>query len=427
MRINLSKRKFHDYLSGLSLKMVVLISQFAVVPIFISNLGIEKYGEWLILTTIPNYLMMSDLGLNQTVTNKLCELIKRNKQKLERIIFNTAFTFLIIISISLLMLFFLGTYFFKINELLNIKVLTERNCIWILGVYILNVCIFLIFRLIIGYFKVLNKFYMHEYMLAITYALDFIFVFLVLYNDYNLVLIPSLLLAIRLVLGVIVVFRLKKKSVLKLRLDFRFKYVLSLLPVSLKLSVFMLGFALLLQGTTLVVGSVLGASLVVVFNTLRTLVNSIRTFSSVLYLPTMPQFAFYMAEKKIAEVKGLLISVTKKVIIASFLFCLFIYFFKDIILRLWLKTEIIYSEMFFMFMLFSVFFHTIWNANSMLSLGVNYLDRLIYYPVIVLFYLGIVFLVIKEYGLISVSIGMFFLDLTMLYIVFKSNKQKVKI
>ncbi|MFC8316662.1 hypothetical protein ACFUEJ_24125, partial [Gordonia sp. NPDC057258] len=43
---------------------VSVFAQIVSVPLFLSVWGAAKYGEWILISTIPTYLALSDLGLS---------------------------------------------------------------------------------------------------------------------------------------------------------------------------------------------------------------------------------------------------------------------------------------------------------------------------------------------------------------------------
>lgn len=52
-------------------RLVQIAIQLALVPAFANAWGLETYGVWLILFTIPSYLVISDFGLTQAATNDM--------------------------------------------------------------------------------------------------------------------------------------------------------------------------------------------------------------------------------------------------------------------------------------------------------------------------------------------------------------------
>lgn len=416
-------KKKHNFISGLSVKLIVLISQLILVPIFINSLGIEKYGEWLILTTIPNYLILSDLGLNQIVTNEICILIATNAFSEQQKIFKSTFSLLVLIGLILTSIFFIVFTFFNVEDFFNFKHLQSKELILIIGFYVLNVTIFLLLRLLIGYYKALDKYYLHEYALFATYAFDLFATILILHFDCALYYIPISYIFIRLVLFALINLNLRKVPYFEIGFTKDLSHAKKMIPASIKLSLFSIGYALILQGTTFLVGFKLGSIVVVTFNTLRTLINSLKAFLSVLYLPSMPEFTILMAQNKPKIVHKKLY----KLILNTFVIALFssigLYLFKDIIILFWLKENLVYSNLFLILMLLSIIVQSVWNAASMLPFSINQLNTLIWFPLLCIIFLISQFFSLNHFGLVGIGAGFLILDLLMLFIVNKSNMQ----
>lgn len=59
--------------------MVLMVSQLATAPVLIRNLGVQGYGAWLLLSTIPTYLALSDLGFANAAGPRMTELVSRGR------------------------------------------------------------------------------------------------------------------------------------------------------------------------------------------------------------------------------------------------------------------------------------------------------------------------------------------------------------
>lgn len=57
--------------AGLLSQFALGLMQLAAIPIFFAIWGPEKYGLWLILSTVPAYLALSDFGIFSTVTTQI--------------------------------------------------------------------------------------------------------------------------------------------------------------------------------------------------------------------------------------------------------------------------------------------------------------------------------------------------------------------
>jgi hypothetical protein len=65
--------------SGLS-KVLILLRQAALVPLFLQSWGIVGYGEWLLLASIPTVLAMSNLGLGTAGCTQIALALGANKK-----------------------------------------------------------------------------------------------------------------------------------------------------------------------------------------------------------------------------------------------------------------------------------------------------------------------------------------------------------
>lgn len=415
------QKHFHNYFSSFLQRFCMLISQLFLIPAFIFNLGIEQYGEWLILTTIPNYLLLSDLGLTLTVTNEICRLINLKEFSSQEKLFKATLSFLSLIVVFLIFIFLILSSFIDFKTLLNLRFFSNKDVLLILGAFMINVFSYLIFLVTIGYFKSLNLFHKHEYFLALTLFLDFIATLIILNFKIALYFIPITMSTIRLVTIFIVNKELKKFKFYKFGFSLDWSKAIKLLPVSLKLSFFQLGTAFFIQGSTFLVGMVLGSSMVVIFNTIRTLVNSLRSFINILYIPTMQEFTVLLTknlkEKAFVKLKKLL----ALIFLVSLISCFGIYFFRDFIFELWFKNSFLYDVNFLILMLCSIIVYNLWNAASMLPLSINRMDKLAYYPILSILVLVVQYFILPITGLTGLAVSFIFIDLIMLFIVLKLN------
>lgn len=62
-------------------QLVTIGSQLVLTPLFFFAWGADEYGKWLLLTTIPTYLLMADLGFGSAAANEMAILAGANKMK----------------------------------------------------------------------------------------------------------------------------------------------------------------------------------------------------------------------------------------------------------------------------------------------------------------------------------------------------------
>ena len=61
-------------------QIVTLLTQLAGVPLFLHFWGVEEYGEWLILSALPAYLVMSDFGFASVAANDMTMTVAQGRK-----------------------------------------------------------------------------------------------------------------------------------------------------------------------------------------------------------------------------------------------------------------------------------------------------------------------------------------------------------
>lgn len=62
-------------------RVVSLVIQIVTVPVMLEHWGARTYGEWILLSTIPSYLAMSDIGFGNVAGNEITMLVASGKRK----------------------------------------------------------------------------------------------------------------------------------------------------------------------------------------------------------------------------------------------------------------------------------------------------------------------------------------------------------
>lgn len=102
---SLNHRIFSNGLaSGLS-KVLILLRQAALVPLFLQSWGVVGYGEWLLLSSVPTVLAMSNLGLGTAGCTQIALALGANKITGANRILVTSLMVTTVLSIALLLLF----------------------------------------------------------------------------------------------------------------------------------------------------------------------------------------------------------------------------------------------------------------------------------------------------------------------------------
>lgn len=87
-------------------QVVTILIQFLSIPLLIKYWGVEQYGIWLLISTVPVYLSFSDFGFTFVAKNKMSILVSANKRHDALVVYQSVFLLL-----SGVGLFLLSTYF----------------------------------------------------------------------------------------------------------------------------------------------------------------------------------------------------------------------------------------------------------------------------------------------------------------------------
>lgn len=90
-----------------------------LVPITINYISPLQFGVWLTISSFLTWFAFFDIGFGNGLKNKLAEAIANDDYRLGRIYVSTTYFILLIISLSLLLMFFIANYFLDWAKILN--------------------------------------------------------------------------------------------------------------------------------------------------------------------------------------------------------------------------------------------------------------------------------------------------------------------
>lgn len=116
---NLSKIYLKQIGSTIILRIFSVLISLIYVPVVLGYLDQEKYGIWITLTTVVNWIQLLDVGMGNGMRNKLAETIAQNKPELGRMYISTTYGILGGIFLGVLVFFFSVNSYINWQEILN--------------------------------------------------------------------------------------------------------------------------------------------------------------------------------------------------------------------------------------------------------------------------------------------------------------------
>jgi O-antigen/teichoic acid export membrane protein len=351
---------------------VNFLSQIAMVPLFISFWGVDKYADWILITSLSTIFVMSDMGLNRASNNEF--VIKFYKKEFETCLKlqTNGFLFVLLVFAFFLMISIFVDYIWGFKEILGVTQFTEQETSIGFILLLTDVFVMMYGRVYHGIFRATSRTHVVIVVDNLSRLGSLIVMFFGIYlgmsiiNMLILFILPDLF-------GVFYKhFSAKKSFDSGFSLSNFDKEVLkSIVKPSLAFMFFPLGQAISSQGMVFVVNSLLGGTVLVVFTTTRTLVNFLRQVVNMLSTSINPEICAAYGRNDYKTI----LNIYNRSLVITFVTTLGCIFFLVItgkfIYTEWTKHEILFNYSFFVGMLFVLLISCLTGLSSVIPLSTN--------------------------------------------------------
>lgn len=118
-------------------KALSVVIQLVSVPVLLHHWGAAVYGEWILLSTVPTYFAMSDIGFGNVAGNEMTMLVAAEKSEEALDVFQSVSLFITGLSVLICMLFSIGVWYLPVDKWLHIRAISRsdtRMILLLLGV-----------------------------------------------------------------------------------------------------------------------------------------------------------------------------------------------------------------------------------------------------------------------------------------------------
>lgn len=291
-----------------SLHKLVLAGQHLIlVPFFLKAWGAAYYGEWLTLSAVPMAFTLSDLGFGSAVANEFVIRYVEGSKKKAADYMVTGRSMLIIICFVVLGLSAIGIYFAWKEGWLKAMEMPENIALAALALLIVSRILCFYNALSEAYLRAACKAHIAIHLATTFMALRLLSGMLVLLCKGNALHLAIVDVSIT-ILSVIIlqwIGTISLPDLPKGKLALSRQELVVLVRKSFSYMLSPLRHIISLQGTTLLVRGLWGPESVALFNTLRTLVNSIIQVFLAINDSVFPELQLALAEKRLRSVRAL--------------------------------------------------------------------------------------------------------------------------
>jgi len=366
-------RIFRGFCAGVYGRLIITFIQLAGVPILLHFWGVRLYGEWLILSAMPVYLSMTDLGFSHSAANDMTQQMAQGDREGALTVFQSIGALIALCSLSCLLLVMGVLILTPLASWLPVHALDTNQAAWVLGLLVAEVLVKLNEGTLYAGFRANHGYALQ---LAISYSIllfQYMGLWIMVMTGHGPVAAAGIFFAIRVVFVPIV-------AVLLVRLypwlpigisHIRWAEVRRLTKPALANISFPLAQGLNIQGMILVVGAVLGPIAVVTFATLRTLTRLALQAVLIISHPAEPEYALAHGRGDKELLRRLYVHTTQIALVIAMSLSIVLYASGDWILRLWTHGKVTMDVPLFIWLLASAIAGTIWYGGTVVLQAAN--------------------------------------------------------
>lgn len=409
--------------------LINLITQILTVPILLHNWGVNLYGEWIILSALSAYILLSNFGITDAFSNEMTILCGKEKYDQASKIFKNSWLTISISSVLISIILIIFITIFSPKSILNIKLLSHKDTLIIIALLIAYILSSIQLSIITSVFKAVREYSFSVFLLNIIRVLEFTLGAILVYSGYGPIAFVLSNLAIR-IIGLFFVIRYLKNKHSWINFSISNFDIFSLRAI-FKPSVASGGFAfgnlLINQGMILLIGSFLGSTSVVVFNTIRTYSRMLLKVSAISINSYSPEMSFFYGKNKISLLRFL----NRKLIKASFLtsttIILLSYFIGEEILKVWTNDKFFIDHDLYLLILSETFIYSVWYVGSVPITAANrHFNIVLWYVFAGILSLIIAYLLFPLAGSIAAPIALILSDIIIGFCVIKEMLKLTK-
>ena len=341
------KRLFKGIGANFLGQMINIVSRIVLVPLFLLAWGTDIYGEWLLLSSMVAYLSLTEMGAQTYIVNRMTQAYAQRDNDQFCKILHTGLALFLIIPLAVFVIFVALIVLFNPAALLHITRTGHGTVVLVLAILAFQIVLSLPQSVLLRVYFAVEMLPRGVMLINFMQLMSLCLLAGGLWLRWGMVPIAILqLLPYGLTAG-LALYDLNRKfpqfKILSLGAA-NFSFGLSFIKPSLHFFLIQLGQAFSLQGTVLVVGMVMGPLQVVLFSTLRTMVNLIRSFLDQLSHAAWPEMTRLDAQEDRDKFLALFRVILRSTLVAAIVFITIFHFYGGYIYHFWLRKTVPFEQ-----------------------------------------------------------------------------------
>lgn len=319
--------------------------QLVVVPVLLAAWGKQLYGEWLALSAAAAYLSVLDFGMQSYVVNRLNQCHALGEKEEYARILQSGIAFSLTVATVAAVLVGPALWLMPLDRWLNFTETTHTGAVAIALLIALQVLYAIPHGLLSGIYRTVNEYPRGQMINNARFLLSLVGMLTVVSLGAGPLAVAEVQLAALLVTCAFIVWDLSRRHPdialgvrhSSMRLAFSF-----IAPSSSFLGI-QLVMAFVIQGSTLLVGGLFGAAMLVTFSTSRTLTNLIKQVGATIQNAVWPEFTSMEAQRQMDALRRMHLLTAKIVMLFASCSAAYLMLYGDVLLAFWTRGHVAFD------------------------------------------------------------------------------------
>ena len=373
-----------------------ILLNILLVPLFLKFWDISTYADWILISTIPAILTLGEMGLTTYGSNLL--VILYNQKKINKINFTFQniffFSISIIISIGLFLVFL--NFIFNLKDLLKINSLSEYEFYLVIIFFILKFIFLTNSNFVNSIFRINNQYHLTVYIQTFFIFSEIIFIAIVLFFDGSILNVSAISLFNYIIAFLASYYLIKRKfkwiKIMNIK-NIDFLFLKKIFYPSISFMTVNISKMILINGTIILLKIYTGELILILYNSLRLIMNGSRQFINILTISYQNQITIDFAKKKLTKILIKFKTLNQYNFLLSTLILFILILFLEKPFTVWTGNNIDWNFDFFILFLLSNYIDWLaipvltipYSLNKAEILNKVYLSSLVFYFLILLF------------------------------------------
>lgn len=360
---------------------VTLLIQLASVPIFIHAWGIKLYGEWITVSAIPAYLVLSDIGLSLVAGNSLALISEKGDVQQMQKIYQSTWVMVSLLSLVALIAVMVIVLFAEPERILRLKLISGG----ILNITLLSLFLHVALSMQTGImqlpFRALKKNPVSVVAVNTIRLLEWLVATIVALSGGGVVEVALSFLSVR-ALGNFCLWLVLNRSGSPLQVGIQhasLDIIRKLLRPSLASMCFPLGLSFTMQGFILLVGSIIGSVGVAIFSIYRTFTRVPVQVATATNQAVWPELSYAFGADDAAKSRKLVVKMLQFGAALSVLSALAVYLLGETVIDLWVGKALTHNSQLLLGLMLAALVHILWQPFWVALMATNKHTRFAWY------------------------------------------------